>query len=107
MFRFSALTFNAHMIHYNEAWARNVEGHPRVVVHGPLNLILMMDYFRDVYGKEAREVSYRALSPLYAGDKYCVQTVYTADVEGGMKVWEIAVARGTEICMKGTILADG
>ena len=94
------------MIHYGESWTRNVEGHPEVVVHGPLNLICMMDYFRDVYGKEAREVSYRALSPLYAGDEYSVRTASAEDVEGG-KTWEIVVAKGPKVCMRGTVLADG
>ena len=46
LFGFSALTYNAHMIHYNESWTRNVEGHPGLVVHGPLNLINMLDYWR-------------------------------------------------------------
>ncbi|ROV99922.1 hypothetical protein VMCG_06162 [Cytospora schulzeri] len=105
LFRFSALTFNAHMIHYNESWTRGVEGHPDVVVHGPLNLICMLDYFRDVHGEEPREISYRALSPLYAGDEYTIRTVSTEEGEEG-KVWEIVVAKGAEICMKGTVLTD-
>ncbi|KUI67374.1 Mesaconyl-C(4)-CoA hydratase [Cytospora mali] len=109
LFRFSALTFNAHMIHYSESWTRNMEGHPDVVVHGPLNLICMMDYFRDVHGKEAREVSYRALSPLYAGDEYSIRTAFTEDSEEDAeegKAWDIVVAKGAKVCMKGTIYAD-
>lgn len=104
LFRFSALTFNAHMIHYNESWTRNIEGHPAVVVHGPLNLIGMMDYWRDVYGKgkEVGEISYRALSPLYAGDRYAVQT---ETVQGN--TWELAVLKGDKLCMKGTISSHG
>lgn len=100
LFRFSALTFNAHMIHYNESWTRNIEGHPGVVVHGPLNLIAMMDYWRDVHGmgKEAREISYRALSPLYAGDQYAIRT---ESVEAN--TWEIEAVKGNKLCMRGTI----
>lgn len=88
------------MIHYNESWTRNIEGHPAVVVHGPLNLIGMMDYWRDVHGtgKEAGEITYRALSPLYAGDQYLVRT----DAVQG-KTWEVGVAKGGKLCMKGTI----
>jgi hypothetical protein len=74
LFRFSALTFNGHMIHYSDPWCRNVENHPKPVVHGPLNLIGMMDFWRDTYGKHdgdaPQKISYRALSPLYAGDVY-------------------------------------
>lgn len=89
------------MIHYNESWTRNIEGHPAVVVHGPLNLIGMMDYWRDVHGTdmEAREITYRALSPLYAGDQYLVRT----DAVQQGKTWEIGVAKGDKLCMKGTI----
>lgn len=107
LFRFSALTFNAHMIHYNESWTRNVEGHPAVVVHGPLNLIAMLDYWRDVHGngQEPAEISYRALSPLYAGDEYVVRTESVKDVEMGETCWELVVAKGDKICMKGSITA--
>lgn len=100
LFRFSALTFNAHMIHYNEGWTRNVEGHPAAVVHGPLNLIVIMyvpfpphdsadttplqpckavliqhrDYWRDIHsgGQQPRIVTYRALSPVYTGYEYYI-----------------------------------
>jgi hydroxyacyl-ACP dehydratase HTD2-like protein with hotdog domain len=53
-----------------------VEGHRDLVVHGPLNLIHMVDFWRDVVGenesgqKWPKKVTYRATSPLYAGEKY-------------------------------------
>ncbi|KAK1983302.1 hypothetical protein LZ30DRAFT_748728 [Colletotrichum cereale] len=105
LFRFSALTFNGHKIHYNEPWTKDVERHPDVVVHGPLNLISMLDYWRDMYGKDGREVrkvDYRAMSPLYAGDEY---TIYTAGV-GGDNNYEILVEKGSTVCMKGTIVGS-
>lgn len=107
LFRFSALTFNAHMIHYSESWTRNVEAHPAVVVHGPLNLIGMMDYWKDVHanGTEAGEITYRALSPLYAGDEYLVRTDSIENNGEQGKSWDIAVVKGDKMCMKGTILA--
>lgn len=46
LFRFSALTFNTHLIHYDRAWARDVEGLPDLLVHGPLTRILVMDAVR-------------------------------------------------------------
>lgn len=46
LFRFSALTFNTHLIHYDRAWARDVEGLPGLLVHGPLTRILLMDAVR-------------------------------------------------------------
>ncbi|KAL6874799.1 hypothetical protein J3F83DRAFT_712766 [Trichoderma novae-zelandiae] len=77
LFRFSALTFNGHKIHYNEDWTRTAEGHPVVVVHGPLNVISLLDYWRDVHGEGTGpdEISYRAVSPVYAGEEYQIRTV--------------------------------
>jgi len=45
-----------------------------LVVHGPLNLINMVDFWRDVRGGEGfpKKITYRATSPLYAGEKYRV-----------------------------------
>ncbi|CAD6446181.1 b1d1322f-cf7d-438a-9e5e-c62acb6e3787 [Sclerotinia trifoliorum] len=84
LFRFSALTFNAHKIHYNRECCRGVEGHRDCVVHGPLNLIHMVDFWRyvieekegkatgDHIGKVIlpKKVTYRATSPLYVGEEY-------------------------------------
>src|SRR3546814_14501526 len=41
LFRYSALTFNGHRIHYDQAYARNEEGYPDLVVHGPLTATLL------------------------------------------------------------------
>lgn len=88
LFRFSALTFNPHKIHYSLPWARHVEGHRDLVVHGPLNLISILDLWRDIRGKNATQqvsitpqrISYRATSPLYAGDEYRIVLQEEADV---------------------------
>ena len=73
LFRFSALTFNAHMIHYSQPWCRAVEGHRDIVVHGPLNLINMLDFWRDENTDDyalPRSITYRATAPFYAGETY-------------------------------------
>lgn len=81
LFRFFALTFNAHMIHYNEAWSRHVERHLTVVVRGPLIVICMTDYERDVHsdssrieGEQALEVRFWATAPVYVGERYKITT---------------------------------
>lgn len=87
LFRFSALTFNPHKIHYSLPWAREVEGHKDIVVHGPLNLITILDLWRDVHRASFKEptavvpkrITYRATSPLYAGDEYTVQLTDEAE----------------------------
>ncbi|RBR23980.1 uncharacterized protein FIESC28_03290 [Fusarium coffeatum] len=104
LFRFSALTFNGHMIHYNQAWTQNVEGHPGEVVHGPLNLINLLDYWRDIHGNgnTPRDITYRALSPLYAGQAYNIRTEAVKDIENG-KTWDVLVERDGKTCMKSEI----
>lgn len=75
LFRFSALTFNAHKIHFSPEWCRRVEGHRNPVVHGPLNLINILDFWRDTAKSSSSEavpksVAYRAMSPLYMSEPY-------------------------------------
>jgi len=66
LFRYSALTFNAHRIHYDRRYATEVEGYPGLVVHGPLIATLLMDLLRrnDASAKVMR-FSFRAVSPLF------------------------------------------
>ena len=104
LFRFSALTFNAHKIHYDQAWSTGIENHKGFVVHGPINLINMLDYWRDVCGqngaKEVAEISYRATSPLYSGDVYQVRST---KVEGKGGKYDMLVEKDGKKCMTGTI----
>lgn len=104
LFRFSALTFNAHKIHYLPEWCRSVEGHRDAVVHGPLNLINMLDLWRDNSegGKEGvvpKSIAYRAMSPLYVGEQYRIS------LKKAEKVWDTEIwdAFGKQ-SMKGTIV---
>ena len=66
LFRYSALTFNGHRIHYDRDYARDVEGHGGLVVHGPLIATLLMHLSQRVMGG-ARPASFdfRAASPLF------------------------------------------
>jgi len=66
LFRYSALTFNGHRIHYDRDYARDVEGHGGLVVHGPLIATLLMHLSKRVMGG-ARPASFdfRAASPLF------------------------------------------
>lgn len=63
LFRYSALTFNGHRIHYDEAYAREAEGYDGLVVHGPLLAQLLVLMARDHMGDLAR-FTYRATAPL-------------------------------------------
>jgi 3-methylfumaryl-CoA hydratase len=69
LFRFSALTFNAHRIHYDLPYATGVEHHPGLVVHGPLLVIGLLELIRTAHGPDSvASLSFRAVSPAYAGD---------------------------------------
>jgi 3-methylfumaryl-CoA hydratase len=66
LFRFSALTANAHRIHYDTPYARDVEGYPGLVVHGPLIATLLVDLFRRSLPRATlMRFTFRALKPLY------------------------------------------
>ncbi len=66
LFRFSALTFNGHRIHYDRAYAMDVEGYPGLVVHGPLTAMLLMDLCRRHRPDATIEhFSFRAMRPIF------------------------------------------
>src|SRR6185436_4219131 len=67
LFRYSALTFNGHRIHYDHPYVTAVEGYPGLVVHGPLQATLMLDLLRRERPRgTVRRFSFRALSPVFA-----------------------------------------
>ncbi|KAI0595618.1 hypothetical protein F4775DRAFT_568273 [Biscogniauxia sp. FL1348] len=106
LFRFSALTFNGHRIHYDPSWSATVEGQRGCVVHGPLNLINMLDYWRDGHPNDViKEIRYRATAPLFAGDTYRIRSSRAKKVEEG-KEWELLVQKDREVCMRGTIVSQ-
>lgn len=68
LFRFSALTFNTHRIHYDLSYARDVERYPGLVVQGPLLIIRLLEIVREAYGDVAvEELSFRAVEPCFCG----------------------------------------
>ena len=66
LFRYSALTFNAHRIHYDRPYAMNVEGYPGLVVHGPLIATLLLDLLqRNLPDAQIRNFSFKAIKPTF------------------------------------------
>ena len=72
LFRFSALTFNGHRIHYDLDYARNEEHYPGLVVHGPLQTILMLDLARREVSRPVKKLDYRALHPVFHTERMTV-----------------------------------
>lgn len=70
LFRFSALTANAHRIHYDSPYCRDVEGYPGLVVHGPLLALLMLELVRrNAPERRVRSLSYRLHRPVFLGER--------------------------------------
>lgn len=68
LFRFSAITFNSHRIHYDWPYATGEEGYPGLVVHGPLMACLLLDLAQHEFGSNCmKSFSFRAHSPGIAG----------------------------------------
>ncbi|MCP1572959.1 acyl-CoA dehydrogenase [Herbaspirillum rubrisubalbicans] len=80
LFRYSALTLNGHRIHYDRAYATDVEGYPGLVVHGPLIATLLADLLRRrIPDARLAEFSFRALSPLFDTEPFTLRGQPDAD----------------------------
>jgi 3-methylfumaryl-CoA hydratase len=89
LFRFSALTFNAHRIHYDRDYARDVEGYPGLVVHGPLTAHLLLRLAEHQEAERAREAgrrtrpvrtfAFRGQAPLFDIAPFRLQCVRDGD----------------------------
>lgn len=85
LFRYSALTFNSHRIHYDRRYATQVEGYPGLVVHGPLIATLLMDLLdRNMGTSNVNGFEFRAVSPLFDTAPF---TVCGAPEEGRVRLW--------------------
>ena len=96
LFRYSALTFNGHRIHYDQAYARNEEGYPGLVVHGPLIATLLLQRADAALGGIAvAEFSFRARRPLFADN-----TAYLCGAREGdmLTLWAMTPER--ELAMR-------
>lgn len=86
LFRFSALTFNAHRIHYDLPYATEAEHYPGLVVHGPLQAMLLMESARrHRSGAHPATYMFRASRPLFDFESCTVAAQSTAD--GGLDLF--------------------
>lgn len=77
LFRFSALIFNAHRIHYDLDYVKE-EGYPALIVHGPLQTLLLLDLCRR-NGMKVAKLDYRAMHPLFDTERFTVNGTPSAD----------------------------
>ncbi|MFK4105199.1 hypothetical protein ACI2L1_35065 [Streptomyces sp. NPDC019531] len=78
LFRFSALTANAHRIHYDAPYCRGTEGYPDLVVHGPLLALLMLEPVRRNFpGRRVSSLAYRLHRPAFVGEHLLAEGTFT------------------------------
>src|SRR6056297_81591 len=103
LFRFSALTFNGHRIHYDHPYATQVEGYAGLVVHGPMQAVWMMNLAVQAAKRTVRRVSYRGLSPLICGSEVAIEA---REAGGGLDLRVRRVADGVATMEGRADLAD-
>jgi 3-methylfumaryl-CoA hydratase len=98
LFRYSALTFNGHRIHYDRDYVTKVEGYPGLIFHGPLQATFIVELAAKLHGGQPpKKLSYRGLQPLFEGSEFSINANKT---DAGMELW-VANAEG-QPTMKGT-----
>jgi 3-methylfumaryl-CoA hydratase len=95
LFRYSALTFNGHRIHYDQDYCRAVEGYDNLVVHGPLTATMLAALAIEASGRALGEFRYRGLRPALLGDSLNL----SASVEGDRAALAARLGNGA-MCMQ-------
>jgi 3-methylfumaryl-CoA hydratase len=98
LFRYSALTFNGHRIHYDRDYVTKVEGYPGLIFHGPLQAAFIVELAAKLHGgTPPRKFSYRGVQPLFEGAEFSVNA---SDNGTGLELWTANSA--DQPTMKGT-----
>jgi 3-methylfumaryl-CoA hydratase len=97
LFRYSALTFNGHRIHYDRDYVTKVEGYPGLIFHGPMQAALQIEFAAKLRGIVPKKFAYRGVQPLFEGSEFSVNANETSN---GMETWT-ANSEG-QPTMKGT-----
>ena len=85
LFRYSALTFNGHRIHYDRDYVTKVEGYPGLIFPGPLQAAFIVEFAAKLHGgTPPRKFSYRGVQPLFEGAEFSVNA---SDNGTGLELW--------------------
>jgi 3-methylfumaryl-CoA hydratase len=104
LFRYSAITYNAHRIHYDANYARDIEAFPDLVVNGGLTTLLLWEMAVECFGRPLRRSNSRNLQPLFV-DRPVTLCVAQASQKGMVDAWvqndegAVAVHAELEICV--------
>jgi len=80
LFRYSALTYNSHRIHYDLDYTTNVEGHENLLVHGPLTATCVINEINSFIKKDISRYSFSLLKPIYVNEKITLK-VYRSKLD--------------------------
>jgi 3-methylfumaryl-CoA hydratase len=84
LFRYAALTFNGHRIHYDRPYATEAEHYPGLVVHGPLQATWLLEFAAEIVGRPPKDFSFRGLRPLF---DFQPLSLCAGTTETGLKLW--------------------
>ncbi|MBS0320776.1 MAG: MaoC family dehydratase N-terminal domain-containing protein [Proteobacteria bacterium] len=102
LFRYSALTFNGHRIHYDRPYATADEGYPGLVVHGPLIATLLLDLLHGALpGRDVATFEFRALRPLFDGAAFDI--CGAPDADGTIALWAVDPAGAIAMEARATV----
>jgi 3-methylfumaryl-CoA hydratase len=106
LFRYSALCFNGHRIHYDQPYATQVEGYPALVVNGGLSTLCAFEHLHQAWGRELEMMHTRNVAPLFQGETFHVESAPGA--EPGTVDFRVITARGkTAVAGTATFVAQG
>ncbi len=88
MFRYSAVTFNGHRIHYDRDYARETEGYPGLVVHGPLIATMLLEFLQAqvARGRRVERFEFRAIKPTFDIAPFALHAAAPA-ADGSVSLW--------------------
>ncbi|WP_294607210.1 FAS1-like dehydratase domain-containing protein [uncultured Roseovarius sp.] len=87
LFRYSALTFNGHRIHYDKPFCIETEGYPGLVVHGPMQATMLCQLAADLKGRTPARFTFRSLLPIFDNTNFSLNASPDGD---GLKLWTAA-----------------
>lgn len=109
LFRFSALTYNSHKIHYDSEYAKS-EGYNGLLVHGPLTCSLLLEALLiqdEMEGRLIQSFNYTAVAPMLVNEDMFLHGVYARSNDGqiiGCEVW--ATSSSEDVCFKGSAVFE-
>jgi 3-methylfumaryl-CoA hydratase len=100
LFRYSALTFNGHRIHYDADYCRDVEGYSGLVIHGPLSATWLAGYAQELTGRRLKRFDYRGVRPAILGCALTLNAIVSGSI---VELWtalpggEVSMRAGAEL----------